>query len=43
MILEFKRTKNNNAIANMERNIEMLQEKIKNKMQRQGSKNAKST
>ena len=43
MILEFKRTKNNNAITNMERNIEMLQEKIKNKMQRQGSKNAKST
>ena len=34
MILEFKRTKNNNAIANMERNIEMLQEKIKNKMER---------
>ena len=43
MILEFKRTKNNNAITNMERNIEMLQEKIKNKMERQGSKNSKST
>ena len=31
MILEFKRKKNNNAIANMERNIEMLQKKIKKK------------